>query len=69
MLISKVHSTDESTLEDFLLIKARHIELSLLGTGAKPGTDYTIVDLYALAVPFAVEACQKGQVTYETQYF
>lgn len=40
----------EHTFCDFLLLIATDVEDSLLAAGAEPGTDYTYLDVYKLAV-------------------
>ena len=46
--------------DDYALI-AMEIEQSLIDTGAIPGEDYTIVDLYTLAQPFMLRIWAKCQ--------
>ena len=48
---------------DAFLITADIIEKSLIQGGAKPGKDYTIIDLYKLAQPFILHRYQEGQLT------
>jgi hypothetical protein len=42
-------------IQDVFITAAGGIEQSLLACGARPGTDYTLLDLYKLALPFALE--------------
>jgi len=49
--------------QDALLVTACYIEDSLIQGGAKPGKDYTVVDLYKLAQPFVLSRFQKGELT------
>lgn len=53
-LIPAFETTDPSTLDDLMLCIARTIEDSLFQAGAIPGKDYTRLDLYKLAQPFAL---------------
>lgn len=46
---------DQQPLEDLLMVLAETIEDSLIQSGAKPGVDYTYLDLYQLANPYALE--------------
>jgi hypothetical protein len=52
-----------NALPDALLITASIIENSLIQAGAKPGKDYTILDLYRLAEPFVLHRYQNGELT------
>lgn len=58
-LIRDYEVTDHSSLEDLLLVMAKNVEDSMLQAGAKPGDDYTILDLYKLAQPFALDVFKK----------
>jgi len=49
----------ENLLDELLLAIARNIEDSLVKAGAKPGIDYSILDLYNLAQPFALQRMSK----------
>jgi hypothetical protein len=42
---------------------AKNVEDSLLMAGAEPGKDYTILDCYKLASPFALEVFRKNENT------
>jgi hypothetical protein len=46
---------DNRNIHDVFIIAARSIEQSLQACGARPGNDYTLLDLYQLAMPFALE--------------
>ena len=65
-LIKRYETTDPNSLEDLLYVMAVNIEDSLLGTGAVPGKDYTILDCYKLAQPFALSEFENKdkKVTY-----
>lgn len=54
-LIQKLNEVVPGELADEYLAMAYTIELSLISAGAEPGKDYTILDLYKLAQPFALE--------------
>lgn len=54
-LISKLETSAPGSLSDEYLAMAYTIEESLISAGAVPGKDYTILDLYNLAQPFALE--------------
>ena len=43
---------------------AEIIEDSLIKAGAKPGTDYTILDLFKLAQPFLLHRYKNGELSY-----
>ena len=54
-LIPDFERVDTTTLEDLLLVMAKNIEDSLIQAGGQPGKDYTLLDCYKLAQPFALE--------------
>lgn len=54
-LIPDFETIDQNSLEDLLLVFAKTVEDSLLQAGAVPGKDYTILDCYKIAQPFALE--------------
>ncbi len=54
-LIQKLDTVVAGHLCDEYLAMAYTIEQSLIAAGAEPGTDYTRLDLYKLAQPFALE--------------
>ena len=54
-LIQKLDEVVAGELSDEYLAMTYTIELSLISAGAVPGKDYTILDLYKLAQPFALE--------------
>ncbi len=54
-LIERYSDYDLETFEDAYLFMAASIEDSLNSAGAVPGKDYSRVDLYKLAQPFALE--------------
>lgn len=54
-LITKLESVESGHLADEYLAMAYTVEMSLISAGALPGKDYSILDLYKLAQPFALE--------------
>ena len=54
-LIKELDVMVKNTLNDEYLAVAYTIEKSLLDAGAKPGQDYSLLDLYKLAQPFVLE--------------
>ena len=64
-LIAEFGQEEPKALEDLLLVMANCIEISMVNGGAVPGKDYTILDLYKLAQPFALHEFQKQEgITY-----
>lgn len=61
-LIKKKTNVGENDMEDCIMLIAAKIEDSLMDAGAKPGQDYTLLDLYKLALPFVVHRFQKGEL-------
>lgn len=62
-LLEKPKPYGENAFADAFLVTACFIEDSLLQGGAKPGKDYTVVDLYTLAQPFILARFSKGEIT------
>lgn len=54
-LIHDFETIDQDSLEDLFIALAKTVEDSLLQAGAVPGKDYTILDCYKIAQPFALE--------------
>ncbi len=50
------------TFQDQLWLMARCIEESMYQGGGWPGEDYSLVDLYSLAMPYALEKLREGGV-------
>lgn len=48
-------------MSDLLMVMARNVEDSLIQSGAKAGKDYTYLDLYKLASPYALAVFNKGK--------
>jgi hypothetical protein len=57
-------------LSELIRIMAKNVENSLLSAGAVAGKDYTILDLYKLAQPFALSVFEKPQnnVSFQTSF-
>lgn len=65
-LIKKFDTVSPESLEDHLMIMASNVESSMIQAGANEG-DYTILDLYKLSQPFALEVWkQSDKMTYST---
>jgi hypothetical protein len=62
-LLSKPTNYGTNAFPDVFLVMACCIEESLIQGGAKPGTDYTVRDLYNWAQPFVLAQFQKGKLT------
>ncbi|MBE0469797.1 MAG: hypothetical protein IBX55_09875 [Methyloprofundus sp.] len=60
-LIQRVDSIIEGDFADELLSLAYTVENALLAAGAKPDTDYKILDLFKLAEPYAKTVFQEGR--------
>ena len=54
-LIPIMDEMDSGHLGDEFMAVAHTIETSLMDSGAVPGQDYTILDLYTLAQPFVLD--------------
>ena len=54
-LLRVYDTTDPRATEDFIYICALNIEDAMLTGGATPGVDYTILDLYRLAIQILPE--------------
>lgn len=59
-LIPDFEHTDIRTVKDCLWLSARAIEQSMIECGAVPGQDYSIGDLYKMAIPFAAIRFEKA---------
>lgn len=59
-LVKRYEEVDQTNLTDMLMIAARNVEDALIQSGAEPGKDYSILDVYKLAQPFALELFQKN---------
>lgn len=53
-------------LEDLIYVFALNIEDAMLAGGAKPGVNYSFLDIYKMAIPFANEFFKRN---YETMNF
>ena len=58
-LMPDFSEVDQNTLENMLLVLAKTVKDSLLQAGATPAKDYTILDCYKLAQPFALEVFKR----------
>lgn len=54
-LLPSMDAMAKDDLSDTLYAIASNIEDALLASGAEPGSDYTRLDLFNLAQPFALE--------------
>jgi len=59
MLIPRPEHTNPSTLPDMLLMMAFSAEEALQTAGAEPGRDYSYMDLFQLAQPFALSEFER----------
>lgn len=59
---------EQNSLDDIYLIVARNIEHALMNTGAEPGKDYSILDLFQLAQPFVLHYVRKNDSPYVHPY-
>jgi len=67
-LIRNFTSTDNTDLQDLIMILAKNIEESMIQAGAQPEKDYSILDLYKLAQPFALEVFKNKGVNYTVSW-
>lgn len=69
-LIGPIGETDATCLDDLLLVMAKNMELSMLAAGATPVVDYTYLDLFMLAAPFALSVFEKSdKITFAANNF
>ncbi|MGJ0515191.1 MAG: helix-turn-helix domain-containing protein [Methylomicrobium sp.] len=54
-LMPYFETTDLNNLSDYWWLVAKSVEQSLIQSGAVPGQDYSLLDLYELAQPFVLE--------------
>jgi hypothetical protein len=59
-LLNDIDTVAPENLDDLFLIMAKNVEEGLIRGGARPGIDYSILDLYQLAQPFALAIFQKN---------
>jgi hypothetical protein len=62
-LLRDLDNLAPESLDDLLLVMAKNVEDGLIKGGARPGIDYSILDLYGLAQPFALEIFKKNIAT------
>lgn len=60
-LLRTYKEVDNNSLDDVFYLMARNVEDALITGGAVPGKDYTILDCYKLAQPFALELLKKRE--------
>ena len=58
----------QKELSDFYIMMARNIEDALIFSGAEPGKDYTILDLFKLAQPFVLHRFHSGEIEFRTRW-
>lgn len=59
-LLRDIENLAPENLDDLILVMAKNVESGLIKGGARPGVDYSILDLYELARPFALEIFKKN---------
>ncbi len=62
-LLRDVATVAPENLDDLLLVIAKNVEEGLIKGGARPGIDYSILELYQLAQPFALEIFKNNIAT------
>jgi hypothetical protein len=62
-LLHDIDTVAPENLDDLFLIMAKNVEESLIKGGARPGIDYSILDLYELAQPFTLEIFKRNIAT------
>lgn len=62
-LLTRPEPYGKNAFADAYLVMACCVEDSLIQGGARPGKDYTVVDLYKLAGPFILNRYEKGKLT------
>jgi hypothetical protein len=62
-LLHDIDTVAPENLDDLFLIMAKNVEEGLIKGGARPGIDYSILDLYELAQPFALEIFKRNIAT------
>ncbi len=68
-LIRDFNHVDPTALEDLILVMAKNMEHALMQGGAVPGKDYTILDCYKLAQPFALSVFKSSdKITFSTEH-
>jgi hypothetical protein len=63
-LIPMMDTMVSGKLGDEFLAIAHTIETSLMDSGAVPGQDYNILDLYKLAQPFVLDSYKKDELDF-----
>ncbi len=62
-LIPNFLHLDRNDFSSFFAMMAKNVEDSLILSGAIPGKDYTILDIYKLAEPFVLVAWKQHDKT------
>jgi len=66
-LLSKPQGSRPEALEDLIWVLAANIEESIMqSSNAIGGIDYTVMDLYKLALPFALHTYKESGLCYFT---
>ena len=60
-LMTRYNNTGMDEFSDLFMIMAKNVEDSLIQGGATPGEDYSILDLYRLAQPFALSVFKSSE--------
>jgi hypothetical protein len=63
-LIPRLTCCGSNDLCDFLQLIAANIETSMLQAGAIPNKDYTRLDLFKMAQPYALQRFKRNELTY-----
>ena len=59
--MTRYNNTGMDEFSDLFMIMAKNVEDSLIQGGATPGEDYSILDLYRLAQPFALSVFKSNE--------
>jgi hypothetical protein len=62
-LMTRLETYGVNGFSDAYYMTAYYIECSLIEAGAKPGVDYTLLDLFKLAQPFVLSRYEKRELT------
>lgn len=68
-LIRRFEIYDTNDVQDMLSAMAANVEDALIESGAEPGKDYQILDVFKLAQPFVLEMFKSREsMTYTAGY-
>lgn len=68
-LISRFEIYDTNDVQDMLSLMSANVEDALIESGAEPGKDYQILDVFKLAQPFVLEMFKdRESMTYTASY-